>query len=646
MFKSLVWTENEDILRDYELVDGEKNLRTLLSSLTATSIRVIKQGLKRTQSNKVVKIENNKEFSIIFKRNSVWTSIEFENLVLFYLLYKENTRNIKTIKEIVKIAKKHKVSFPFYFKDKEHAFYKKLLEFYLAEGSLGLIEGFLDGKAYFSSKRAAKIKDENKIKDFFVKLAENRPMAGLSFIRVEKISETKYIASSKYGEFLITNNEDCIEASSFLRSNKNDKHILRKYSNGTLQNLFFNARQDKTLTNIPRKISSKDILTWTISLSIVIILFWITFSFIYDNTNTGTVFKIIFDDFTWRHIWIYLMSVNFLFSLVYGPLLVTIINRIISKKKISWKSFASNMAARQLRLTAAFLTGNAVIATMVWAWYQSSVNKIRTVSVIGSLATFSILRGIVMLPIGGIFMIRGTIFNHTIMNEYDIMNQYYAYTTLSWIGWIWHIIHNLSISLLIVFPPLHILYNKILELWYGMRKNTNQLINKMTTFENNLILLKRGSKTIFKNRARILRVSLFILIGILVELFEFTYGLRMVEDYNIHYGIISIQKGTYWNLFAISSVRFMSGFAYHVPILNALPGQGMGITDAMLSASTSGVINHAHISESLSRDDISDLSVQTTFLMRFYNFYMRRIVALFSSVTLLTNILIIKRMRK
>ncbi len=75
----------------------------------------------------------------------------------------------------------------------------------------------------------------------------------------------------------------------------------------------------------------------------------------------------------------------------------------------------------------------------------------------------------------------------------------------------------------------------------------------------------------------------------------------------------------------------MSSFLRSVPLLELLPGQGMGITELALSSYTYGVIYHAHGAPTITNELESltkDLSQQTTFVMRFFNFYLKKAIAL------------------
>lgn len=645
MIKTLIWTSEQKTIEAFGLSEVNQYASIFISDVNDTSFNTLEKEFKRTKSNKIVKINNDYTFDLIFKRNSVWTTIRFNDLVSYIIIsnnYRVSNNESWVPKELTMGKKNSNITYPFKVSDNLIE-YLELFNLILDEDFFTKIKTKFQNRMLNTNHEKLKIKDEKLFDEFANKITSGN-LQGIEK-KGANYSEGNLKISTKFGEiFICKAGTNDLQITSFLESEDNKIAELFSFSKGILINIKNHITQNTFTTNIPRKIKRKDIFTWTLSLLVVSVLLFATFNFIFSPHNLTTSFNIIFSKYSWTHGWMYLMWVNFLFSIFMGPIIgILILKTTKPKDKINWKVILNFFISSQLRLVTIFLTGNSILATIVWAWYLSSTTKIRTVGLAGLVASMSILRGILLLPIGSFFMIRGSIFNATILSELGMQSESIAIISLSWIGWIWHIIHNLSISLLIVMPPLHMLWNKITLFRYRNESNSNLVLDKMNTFEMNLISLKHSFKYLFKNKERLWRVVLIILFNIMIETFEFTFGLKIVEGYAFNEGLISEVAG-YWNIFAISSVRYMSGFIYHVPILNLLPGQGVGITDITLKLSTEGVIGHAHgWHDKLTSENINDLGEQTTFLMRFFNFYLRRIIALVISTIFIIRILILKK---
>lgn len=628
MIKTLVWASEEKIIEAYDLNSISQNVSVLISDVKNTSFKKLIKEMKVNDTDRILKIKNDYSFELIFKRNSVWTTIKFEDLVSYVFISKKYkvSNNDSFIPKKIRTGKTElDITFPF-FPNKKVGDYKLILANILDNDFFPNIKESMPGNTLYVRSSRFKL-DNDDLFTSFVDNIQNKKLAGIEKID-STFSEGILKINTKYGDINIFKEGDFYIISSFLKCKDSAISNLHSYSRGMMINLKNHLTNNMVETNKPKKIRKRDITTWIISLAVVTLLLFATFNFIFSPHNLNVSMKIIFSGYSWTHPWLYFMITNFIISLFIGPIVGMIIFKATRpKEKLRWNKIGHFFVSGQIRLVTVFLTGNSILATFVWAWYLTSTIKVKTVGLVGMIASSGILRGIILLPIGSLFMIRGSFFNSTILTELGMKDELAAIVTLSWIGWIWHIIHNLSISLLIVLPPLHILWNKITLLRYSREGNTEKIIDKMNNFEMNLISLKHSFKNVFKKRKKMTRITSLILINIVIETFEFTFGLRMVEGYAYNEGIIN-SVGNYWNIFAISSVRYMSGFVYHVPIINLIPGQGAGITDLTLKISTEGVIGHAHNWTEISSNDLSDLSEQTTFLMRFFNFYLRRIIAL------------------
>lgn len=629
MKNTLIWVTNKNIIDKFGLNNHGHKFNVVELDTNNTEFRIIAREMKKTSSDRIVKISDNYRFEVIMKKNSVWSSVKFDDLVSNWMIYNNffPKANEFHIPKLLRNKKETEIEFPFLINENNLLYYKDVILFYLEDGSIKKTIEFNDN-SYSTINTSFKLENSDSFVEFS-KLVLNSKPKGLSFDSSRQLENGVIELKTRYGEIFISiNKENIVNIYGVLSTQHINIAELFAFCKGMNTNITNYVKREET-PNVPlKKITKRNIFTWTLSLLVIILSLWITFNLIFDPMNVGMAFKIMSSGYSWTHAWIYLLIINFLISLFIIPIVAIVFLKAQDpKKKINFKQQINIFISAQIRMVAAFLTGNAMLATIIWGWYLNSSRGIKVVSFVGMVVSINIIRGIIIIPVGIMFMIRGTIFNHTIFSELGLMNQYYAFVTLSWIGWIWHTLEHLAMTMLIIIPPLHILYNKILFVRYRNQKNSNIIIDKFTTFEMNLVSLKHSFKKIFKDRQRLMRMIITMIIVIVLETFEFTFGLRVVEDYAHNIGYIS-QTASYWNVFAISGVRYMSGFIRSVPIIELIPGQGLGFTDLVLNSYTKGVIFHAHIADSFSTDQVNSLSQQTTFIMRFFNFYLKRLIAL------------------
>ncbi len=625
MLKALIWTNSKNKLDTFTYRNVNHSI--FVSNFKDTKFKDIKKTMKQNDCSYAVKIADDNKITVFYKRNSVWTLINFERILISYL--RANGKEVRSVRTYKKACESEGIDF---FGNK---FFDDLISFVLDENFFNIFKSQETDEVTISDVLTFSSSKEQW--DKFIKRIESKTQQGIEVIDLLKLKENEYLIKTRQGEIIIKYSEGEVICTYLSISSPNREYVVKKYNESTMLNIKFNILEEKKIVNENKKMSTKDLILIILGIATLFILFYATFNFVFTPEQSSTSLEILKSDFTWRHHWIYLLLINFVIGLFYGPIIFWIVVKLFAQnKKIEKGRLINLFVGGQLRMIAVFITGNAIIATIIWAWYMKSVVKIRTVSLIGVMSSLNILKGIIMIPIGSIFMIRGTIFNYHTLFLMGQSSEFIAYTTLSWIGWVWNIVHNLSLSLLIILPPLHILWSWIIELRHGRKDDVSTLLNRMTNFELNLITLKNSTKAMLKDKVKMARVTTVILVGIILELFEFTYSLRIVEDFWANETLNTanqFQTARYNNLLAISSVRYMSNFAYHVPIINALPGQGMGLTDEILKNSTEGIILNAHGGYSnISESEVKNLSAQTTFIIRFFNFYLRKIVAFMVSL--------------
>lgn len=120
-----------------------------------------------------------------------------------------------------------------------------------------------------------------------------------------------------------------------------------------------------------------------------------------------------------------------------------------------------------------------------------------------------------------------------------------------------------------------------------------------------------------------------IFIATLLEALELMYIFNIVEVYNnspvMHY-----------NFLQLSGARFMITQTRHFPGINIMPGSGIGVIEHFMSHTYEIMYIYSHKSvEAINEINLSDATSfanQTTFLTRFFNVYLMRILSTLISI--------------
>lgn len=637
MIKTLIIVRNEnDEIKLSSLLKNKLLFSIRTISDENVNFKIIRKLMRDEKCSRIVFFNSDmSRFDVFLKSNSVWTKLNFENLI--FLWFRSNNFKIKrsywNTPKIYKNDGKKLIDLKFPLNLNEINEGLSILNWLLDENSLS---GLNDSEHYLSIYTTAqgdfKLKSKLNYDKFKDKLLEG--IEDLKTVSIKLIDQEKIYIKTKNGEiFVEKTGEDNINFIITVKGKKSSDiyFLLKAYKN----NLKAYINNEIKVVGKTRKVNYKDLVTSIISMIVIIILFYITFNFVFEKGTSGAAFNILTNKYTWSNIWIYLIIVNFIFSLFLGMIMSLVVQWFSpNTKKINYKNVLNMWVSLQIRTAVAFITTNAFIATFVWGLYIVKTTRMKTIGFVGMVASVSMLRAMIMMPIGFIFMIRGTLYNQQILSEMGNSSAFIIYSILSWGGWIWTIIHNLSISLFIILPPLHIFYNKILEGYHNKFGTLDDLTDSMTSFEMQLKNIKSNLPKQFKNYKRIFRLALIIIISIVIETFEFTFILKMVENYNLNVQKETFEAANYNNVFAISSVRYVSSFVHHFPILNIIPGQGLGISDKSLNDMTYAIVASKHQElNNYNFDLIDDISSESTLIIRFFNFYLKKIIALLITIS-------------
>lgn len=408
-----------------------------------------------------------------------------------------------------------------------------------------------------------------------------------------------------------------------------------QYTNSFNNNIVNNANG---VTTNPPSITRKNILAAIVGIIIVSFLVYFTFNNIFSVHGLSKAFAILGNEVTWKHIWIYILIVNFIVTFFY-TFFIAIVLSLFTSSKMNWKKRWQIFLSTQLRQVVLFTTGNFVMATAIWAIYMNSKVDIRVSSLIGTLSVMGILRSIFQLGMAVLFLVPGTIYlEPMITNEWMEVMIF----VLGWGGLIWSCLHNVITSSVIFIPFLQILYVKIKTNFLLSKRNSTEVLTKVNS---EVFFTSLAFNGLFKERNRIYWMFLMTFGMTMFEAIETVMTFQIVEDYyDIYLGAPLLgQTATYWNIFGIAGVRLMSTYVHMFPLLNIIPGQGVGITDLFMSNVNILVTAKQHSIDPFlindNYDEIAEFSSSVTIITRFLNFYLKKLLAIIFALSIILTLI-------
>ncbi len=523
-------------------------------------------------------------------------------------------------------------------------YFKERVEHFLSDEWVSKEREVAEKDSYFIKFSHRKL---NSIKGagLFAKALNNKQkIQGIDYRSFSKIDDNKYLIVTSKSRIIIEVKDG--KADLYILSKFNNDVTLHYYHNGIVTNISNNLTLNKVQS---KKIRKRDIVISVVGSSIFLLLTILTFTLIFKPENTSTAFQILFDKHTLSHVWIYLIWMNFFITFFFSFIVMYTISWMVNGKKPNARSMWTYFVAAQLKATTRFITGEAIIGTIIWGWYITKTNKVRTSSLVGTVATISIIRAIFLFVLAIPFMVSGTVYANQIFNDINIMNggasttNQILFYTLSWGGYIWGLIHNTIMSMIVFLYPIHYIYNKIYT-GLSLRKDPSRTIDMMENREMSLRSMKGSYSIVIKDKNRIIRTAILVLFPILLNAFEMMYIFKMTEDYMMiqpgGLASLSIAQPAYNNFFQLSGIRYMSNCVHDFPLLTIVPGNGMGFIEYFMAFSNEAVFLHEHGVTSISDQGTinalssyaEDFAEQTAFITRFFGTYLRRLLSMVVSL--------------
>lgn len=603
---------------------------------------VMKTCIKE-KTNSAIFIDSNMNVNSVYKFKNSWKFLDSTIFDLYFAEIIENyTLNSSNEIELKKdLLRDFHINFDssgrFLFKtnSKIEVVIKQLI--FLSNDNWKIIlDDYAKDKHFLSIK---KFKTKNNFYDYNINLiSSNGNLPGINSIRVISQGDDNITFFSNQTLTRIVNKDNALDFILISTSNSEvSSHYLNK---GIFENLRNNFMQNKTAKATVKK---GDVILSIIGLFVFFILTILTFTMVFDPKNVRESFKILFDKKSFIQPWLYLLWFNFFISFFFSFIIMTFVHYLTTGRLPNAKSMWIFFVAAQIKATTRFLTGEAIIGTIIWAWYLNKNTTIRTSVLAGTIASMSIIRIPLTFIIVSPFMIIGQIYSFDIFNTVTAMNidgidsiNTTLFFTLSWGGFVWGLIHHSIIPIIILLPFAHSIFNIINTRVELLRRNEG-IITRLHNREMSIESMKGSVKTIFKRKDRIYRIAFTLFLMTIIEALEMMYIFKIVENYMFddYISKFGVHKATYSNFLKLSGIRMMVRNVYAFPIINITPGNGMLIIEHFMKSSNEVIFiaEHNYFVDSILDINYigelaSDFSQQTAFITRFFNVYLKRFLSL------------------
>ncbi|BDU67790.1 MAG: hypothetical protein TYPL_4430 [Candidatus Tyloplasma litorale] len=627
-----IFFENEDIKNTIEKKLYKYEFDSYVSGLTKNIDKFIKNDKNLFKYDKTIIINKDGSTAVFLKISGNIRIVNFEKTeLLFNSINKKELKIENSLKPTILSKTNSQNNFVeiidgklIYKKDyiSSDIFYQKLLEILSLEYNI-LIKNFMFNNSFFEYKQFSfDLKDEHYYELFKKALINKNQLDGIKYQDAKNNLDGTFSINTDYGEIRIFNNSNnSLNVIMNLSSNKEDS--LYFFSKGIVKNIINHINQVKQQNP---KLNKLKLFQTLLGFLLFTFLLFFTVNYILGTEEISESFHMIFSKQNFHHPWIYFIILNFLFSYFYSVFVAFFMEKIIFKrKKINLKTTFVYFVSSQLRKTVSFFTGNYFISMFIWGWYINKNTNVKAYSIVGGISSISIIRGIILLFVGGIFMMFGSIYLIILsVNSEGNLGNIILIFFMSIIGFAWEIIHNFWVYFLLFSSILQILFLK----WTIKIRGKNDASIILETNYHNMKTLNSNKLTFKKSKDRALRVSLLVIGPIIFEALESMFFVNMMEtaiiDNNQYPSGWS--QHIYWNFISISGLRLMATNIHNVPIINVLPGKGLGFSEFGLKQVYALLFSVQH-SMSIQDPYIQNISSQTSFATRFFNMYLPIIIS-------------------
>lgn len=582
----------------------------------------------RKSLNKIVKINNN-EIEVAIKIDGTWLIKENNDLENYFSI-KSNFK----IDESPLSKNKNNNSLVSYGIDgmiynedyASNQYQSKKINWIISDSFVANVENIKRERGVLvRDSRVIKLNEKNNFEKFISLAKEKSEFNGIPYDSFS-VENDVYIFNFPEGKFYIRKNEDSFTLSCSFDS-KMKEHDILKYVNGLFINIGNHINNEVSVT----RLSKGNIIKSFIGLIILIVLFAMTFTFVFDVENINFLFKSFLNVNTWNSPWMYLILTSFLFSFFMPFFLALFIERVVMKKdKVDWDRAKVYFIAGAMRNASTFLTGNAFIAMFIWGWYLTRKLEIRTTTLIGSIGMVSAIRAIVIFGVGMVFMLSGTI-SYLLYYNPNPSGQTITVICIAWLGFLWNVLYNFWIYILLVSPFIaKMIINS--KLWLSKKTLSKNRINN--AHYDNLSFMNTKLKLNWReNKVAVVRVISLTMIPIVLEGLETLYYFNYVDHVILWNLGLQDEFKLYYNFLSIPGLRYMANQIHHFPIINILPGRGLFFSEFGMNSLYEAIYTKHHGSyEWVGGYNSGDLAQITAFTTRFFNTYLNTSILLIVAI--------------
>ncbi len=381
----------------------------------------------------------------------------------------------------------------------------------------------------------------------------------------------------------------------------------------------FNLNLNKlTNTNTKRKVSYWKLILSMLMIALFAYLMYLTFDRIFEPNLLNDTFAGLgnsFDD-----PWIYILIFNTFLKVNTSFIIALILTKKKSPLLILTRTFRFAVAGELMAMVHIF-TGIDYLGIFVWGWYIQKTTDANSPRIVGAIAIGKLYKVIFALLFGIPFMMIGTFNLISLSISAGANNWIYSIVPTAWVGFLWI---NISSSLLFIFALWKPLNKYFFSLSFGRKIYRTNSYDIYLHKGNEKILEMRGVMSSFnlksyRGKRNLLSVSLmysfmlvesFMIVNIMLDMIPNMIGIEEQENY--------------WNFLQITSLQILiKNAGYAIP----LPGD-LYVSELMISEVYSNLYQNI-ISVPLNQEQISIISDASSFMTRFWTFYLPQMYKIF-----------------
>lgn len=643
---------------DILVVSKSKKMAEKINPMFKEKINLIETNdnifeLIKNSSSKINKIIYEKEnsLSIAYKIEGCWRYRSFDELLISYFNNNKISFNNNSDNSLPRILSKTNkinqyihcnqnkiiVDEGFY----ETKDYKDIINWLISDLFHTDYFGTIQKKSFIYKETKFRVKEKNDYENVIKKIKDKTLSIGAPLINSFKFENKEIFKFAKGNLTLIKEGSNLIIRENLVSSD--DEVQLITFSKNIKSNLInqINLNYQKS------RISKNNVIKSILGIIALVFFSFLTFKYILDFENVKSAFEISFSKESLMMPWIYFAFMCFLFTLFLPFFIGLFIEVVVNKNKNpSFKRLFVYFEASFIRRASMLLTGNYFLSLFLWGWYLNKKTKIKATTLVGTISSMNLIRGILYSAIGSGLMISGTI-SYFLHYHADFTGSIIATFAISWLGFVWANMTHFWIFIIALSPAFHESLNRVIVKF----KNKKITSGYLDSVYINTFLIRKSNMTtsIWKDKQRLTRVLLFIIVPIIIEGIETVIYFDMIDSLVLkESGYFDTDFSLYWDIISISGIRLVAANVTNFPLLNMIPAKGMGITEIALTSLYNNIFAFKHLGSEyvLGSYSVTDMSQMTTVMTRFFNSYLSTIVTTLGTAIIISMEVLRRHARK